>query len=95
MVEITQDEKLYRKWLKGDISTIRTAWDRLEKDYYSQMKGPASKDRETRKTIARLPTLPQGGTAVTEKASKSGEPKGITRDTHKAAWDYLKSVSEE
>lgn len=95
MIELTQDEKLYRKWQRGDISTVRVALDRLEKDYYGQLKGQATKDLQTRKTIARLPTLPQGGTAVTEKPKSGGEPKGITKDVHKAAWDYLKSVSEE
>jgi hypothetical protein len=95
MMEITQDEKLHRKWQRGDTSTVRLAWERLEKDFYGQFKGQASKDLQTRKTIARLPTLPQGGTAVTEKPKSKGEPQGITKDVHKAAWDYLKSVSEE
>jgi hypothetical protein len=94
MVEITQDEKLYRKWQKGDTSTVRIAWERLEKDFYGVMKGQA-KDLQTRQQIARLPTLPKGGTAITEKPKDKGEPQGITKTTHKAAWDYLKSVSEE
>jgi hypothetical protein len=95
MEEINSDPKLLRQWQTGNLSCIKRAFTRYQEEYLAPMRKTAAKptnDLADKRRIARLPSLPSGGSASTSRApERKPEDRGINKQTHEDAWAVVQS----
>lgn len=96
---IRDDEKLFKMWRAGNIKCVKMAFQEVNEKFIKPIRGSQSKNQDLRqsasekRSVSRLPSLPAGSPALSQKNEKPRE-KGINKGTHDDAWDLLQSYAK-
>jgi hypothetical protein len=99
MAEVDADDTLLRQWRSGKTSCLKKAFERYVEEYITPVRKVADRQKSDiadRRKIARLPSLPSGGSASSTKPQpRSAEDRGINKKTHEDAWAVLQDHLNE
>jgi hypothetical protein len=95
-LEILDDKKLLRQWRTGDVSCVEEAYKRIEKAFVDKIRRHANgHTAETKRRGSSIPKILPGSSTTSTKGEDPNKGKGLSKDVHKSAWAYLKSLESE
>jgi len=95
-LEILDDKKLLRQWRTGDVSCVEEAYKRIEKAFVDKIRRNANgHTAETKRRASSIPKILPGSSTTSTKGEDPNKGKGLSKDVHKTAWAYLKSLEEQ
>ncbi len=96
MLEIKDDRSLMQRWMARDMSVVSDTFDRLKKEYIGAIQRTATGQKlADKRNLKVLPKVAAGGSATISQKKDDLKGKGLTKDVHDRAWQYLKEISEE